>query len=78
MIRIFTNQYFKKRKRQNAYCLCFAGFTQYCGREKGSIILGKEEHTQVDLRKLFQEVLYANSVSIVRLYTKLEKRGNSH
>jgi len=41
------------------------------------MILGKAEYTQADLRKLFQKTLYAKSVSIVRLYAKLEKRSNS-
>lgn len=42
------------------------------------MILGKAEYTQVDLRKLFLEVLYAKSVLVVRLYAKLKKRSNSH
>ena len=37
------------------------------------MILSKVEYTELDLRKLFLEVLYAKSVSVDRLYAKLKK-----
>lgn len=38
------------------------------------MILGKAEYMQTNLCKLFKKRLYAKSVSIIRLYAKLQEK----